>query len=1054
VSRPEETGVTSAVVWFGKPIRCGCRGVFVQGAPYDVCGDRSFLWQPLVSSNFACFTNTRRSTVFKVSLPHLLILRGAVVFVLRIQMLGGSVMLSWIDDENRGVAHIKTPYAGNAGLMDQKATCCRTAMAAKPEAYKWHVGLYCWSPGEREQLGMADSATGQNRKQVYLFAAGQTDGRASMRELLGGKGANLAEMSSLGLPVPAGFTITTEVCSVYYANGQELPQSLKVEVAAAMVRVGDAVGATFGDRENPLLVSVRSGGRASMPGMMDTILNLGLNDETVEGLTKRSGDERFAFDSYRRFIQMYSDVVLGVDHGVFEDILESFKNLNAVSLDTELEADEWKEIIGQYKEAVKGALGKPFPQDTDEQLWGAIGGVFGSWQTQRAQIYRRLHHIPDSWGTAVNVQAMVFGNMGETSATGVAFTRNPSTGVKEIYGEYLVNAQGEDVVAGIRTPQPLTELAREETGETLPSLEALMPDTFKDLTEIFGKLEAHYSDMQDIEFTIQEGKLFILQTRSGKRTTEAGLGIAVDMAEEGVITREEAVLRVDPSGLDHLLHPRIDSEAEKTVVTTGLPASPGAAAGQIVFTANEAEALKSQGHEVILVRVETSPEDIHGMHAATGILTARGGMTSHAAVVARGMGRPCVSGAGGMRIDVRAGTLRVGAKVFNKGDIITIDGSTGQVLEGRAKMRQPEMSGAFGKLMGWADGFRKLGVRANADNDRDAKQARDFGAEGIGLCRTEHMFFNEDRILAMREMICAQEETGRRAALARILPMQRSDFEELFEIMAGLPVTIRLLDPPLHEFLPHAEKEIVQVAEALGMEPEKLKARVNELDEFNPMLGFRGCRLAIRYPEITEMQARAIFEAAINAAKKTGEAMRPEVMIPLITYREEFDILAEVIRKTARAVEAETGATLTYDIGTMVELPRCALKADEIAEGELGAEFFSFGTNDLTQTCLGLSRDDAGPILQTYIEKKIFEIDPFVSIDVSGVGELVEIGTERGRRVKPGLKIGICGEHGGDSASVEFCQKAQLDYVSCSPFRVPVARLAAAQAAIRQSKET
>ncbi len=897
---------------------------------------------------------------------------------------------------------------------------------------------------------MADGGIEDISKQVYLFAAGQTDGQADLRELLGGKGANLAEMSNLGLPVPAGFTITTEVCTAYYANGQKLPDSLREEVAAAMARVGEAVGARFGDPDNPLLVSVRSGSRASMPGMMDTILNLGLNDATVAGLAKRSKDERFAFDSYRRFIQMYSDVVLGVDHGVFEDILESYKNLNAVSLDTELEAEDWKDIIQQYKEAVRRTLRTPFPQDTDEQLWGAIGGVFGSWHTQRAQTYRRLHHIPDSWGTAVNVQAMVFGNMGETSATGVAFTRNPSTGAKEIYGEYLVNAQGEDVVAGIRTPQPLTERAREEADETLPSLEALMPETFEDLKAIFGKLESHYRDMQDIEFTIQEGKLYMLQTRSGKRTAEASLSIAVDMAEEGIITREDAVMRVDPTGLDQLLHPRIDTDATKTVVTVGLPASPGAAVGEIVFTADEAEALKAQGQDVILVRVETSPEDIHGMHAATGILTARGGMTSHAAVVARGMGRPCVSGAGALRIDVQAGTMRVGAKVFQKGDVITIDGTTGQVLEGRAKMRQPELSGAFGKLMGWADEFRELGVRANSDNARDAKQARDFGAEGIGLCRTEHMFFEEDRILAMREMICAQDESGRRAALARILPMQRGDFEDLFEIMAGLPVTIRLLDPPLHEFLPHQDKEIEQVAAALSMEPDKLKARVNELDEFNPMLGFRGCRLAIRYPEITEMQARAIFEAAANVAEKTGQSVHPEVMIPLIIYRQEYDILAKVIRETARAVEVETGAPLTYDIGTMVELPRCALRADEIAAGDDGAEFFSFGTNDLTQTCLGLSRDDAGPILQTYLEQRIFEVDPFVSIDVSGVGELIEIATERGRRVKSGLKIGICGEHGGDPDSVAFCQKAQLDYVSCSPYRVPVARLSAAQAAIRQ----
>ncbi len=901
---------------------------------------------------------------------------------------------------------------------------------------------------------MANVAPEGSAKLVYLFAAGQTDGRADLRDLLGGKGANLAEMANLGLPVPAGFTITTEVCKAYYDNGEVLPEVLRGQVEDALAKVGKVVGMTFGDPANPLLLSVRSGARASMPGMMDTILNLGLNDATVEGLAKRSGDARFAYDSYRRFIQMYSDVVLGVDHGVFEDILENYKNLNGFSFDPELTADDWLDVIDQFKDAVQTDLKKPFPQDTSEQLWGAIAAVFGSWQTQRAKTYRRLQQISDDWGTAVNVQAMVFGNMGDTSATGVAFTRNPSTGAKEVYGEYLVNAQGEDVVAGIRTPQPLTEQARLEAGETLPSLEALMPETFKELLAVFDKLEKHYRDMQDIEFTIQVGKLFMLQTRSGKRTTEAGLTIAKDMAAEGLITREEAVLRVEPAGLDQLLHPRIDDEAEKVIVATGLPASPGAAAGEIVFFADEAEELGNKGRDVILVRMETSPEDIHGMHAAVGILTARGGMTSHAAVVARGMGRPCVSGAGSLRIDAQAGVMKVGAKTFKKGAFITIDGTTGQVLEGQAKMKQPELSGAFGQLMEWADEFRKLGVRANADNGRDARQALHFGAEGIGLCRTEHMFFEEDRILAMREMICSDTEAGRRKALAEILPMQRSDFEEMFEIMAGLPVTIRLLDPPLHEFLPHEEKETAQVAEALGIDVDKLKARVGELSEFNPMLGFRGCRLAIRYPEITEMQARAIFEAAVNVEKATGKPVRPEVMIPLVIYREEFDILANVIREAARAVEAETGHKLTYDIGTMVELPRCSLKADEIAEGELGAEFFSFGTNDLTQTCLGLSRDDAGPILQTYLERKIFEVDPFVSIDVSGVGELVEIGTERGRRVKPDLKIGICGEHGGDPDSVAFCEKAGLDYVSCSPFRVPVARLAAAQAVLRAKSKS
>ncbi|MEO1207777.1 MAG: pyruvate, phosphate dikinase, partial [Pseudomonadota bacterium] len=682
-------------------------------------------------------------------------------------------------------------------------------------------------------------------------------------------------------------------------------------------------------------------------------------------------------------------------------------------------------------------------------LWGAIGAVFGSWRNNRANTYRRLHDIPESWGTAVSVQAMVFGNLGETSATGVAFTRNPSTGVNEIYGEFLINAQGEDVVAGIRTPQSLTKKARVESGEKAMSLEEAMPETFQELCGVFQRLEAHYRDMQDIEFTIQDGKLWMLQTRSGKRTTEAGLNIAVAMAEEGVLTRDEAVLRVDPAGLDQLLHPMLDPDAEKIVLTRGLPASPGAAAGEIVFTADDAEAMKAKDVSVILVRTETSPEDIHGMHAAVGILTARGGMTSHAAVVARGMGRPCVSGAGAMRIDPKAGTLTIGAQTFQKGDVLTIDGTAGEVLEGRAKMRQPELSGAFGTLMGWADGARALGVRANADTPRDAQVARDFGAEGIGLCRTEHMFFDDARILAMREMICSETEKGRRAALAKILPMQRADFEDLFKIMAGQPVTIRLLDPPLHEFLPHEADELKSVAASLGISVQTLQARVTELSEFNPMLGFRGCRLAIRYPEITEMQARAIFEASINAAKETGEPVHAEVMIPLVIYRKEFDILAGVIRAAAAAVEAETGATLTYDIGTMVELPRCALLADDIARGDDGAAFFSFGTNDMTQTCLGLSRDDAGPILETYIEQGIFECDPFVSIDVAGVGELVRIGTEKGRGVKPDLKIGICGEHGGDPKSVTFCHESGLDYVSCSPFRVPVARLAAAQAALR-----
>ncbi|MGB3718416.1 MAG: pyruvate, phosphate dikinase [Proteobacteria bacterium] len=887
------------------------------------------------------------------------------------------------------------------------------------------------------------------RKWVYLFGAGRTDGSASMRDLLGGKGANLAEMASLGLPVPPGFTISTEVCTYYYENNRTFPKGLEEQVENALRFVGEAVGATFGDASNPLLVSVRSGARTSMPGMMDTILNLGLNDETVEGLAARSGDRRFAYDSYRRFIQMYSNVVLGVDHGVFEDILENHKNLNGFTNDTELAAEDWQEVIAAYKEAVERETGKPFPQDLNAQLWGAIGAVFGSWQNARAITYRRLHQIPDSWGTAVNVQAMVFGNMGETSATGVAFTRNPSTGEKEVYGEFLVNAQGEDVVAGIRTPQNISEKARLAAGDQAPSLEMLMPDIYNQLKEIFDRLEKHYRDMQDVEFTIQNGKLWMLQTRSGKRTARAALKIAVDLANEGIITREEAVMRIDASTLDQLLHPTIDPSAPKHVIARGLAASPGAASGEIVFNSDEAEALKAKGRDVVLVRVETSPEDIHGMHAAVGILTARGGMTSHAAVVARGMGRPCVCGAGALRIDAKAGEMIApGGKVYRAGDVITIDGSTGEVLEGKVRMREPELSGNFATLMSWADAVRRLRVRANADTPRDAEHARQFGAEGIGLCRTEHMFFETDRILAMREMICAEDEDGRRRALAKILPMQRADFESLFEIMAGLPVTIRLLDPPLHEFLPQEEREQNAVAQALGVPVSRLKARVAELHEFNPMLGFRGCRLAIRYPEITEMQARAIFEAAVNAAKKTGKPVIPEIMIPLVAYRKEFDLLRKVIVGVAEAVENETGTRLEYQIGTMVELPRSALRADEIAAGEDGAEFFSFGTNDLTQTCLGLSRDDAAPILENYLSARIFETDPFVSIDRDGVGELVRIGTERGRKVKPNLKIGICGEHGGDPASVAFCHEVGLDYVSCSPFRVPVARLAAAQAAI------
>ncbi|MFG1222848.1 pyruvate, phosphate dikinase [Xanthobacter autotrophicus DSM 597] len=883
-------------------------------------------------------------------------------------------------------------------------------------------------------------------KWVYTFGDGKAEGKADMKNLLGGKGANLAEMSNLGLPVPPGFTITTEVCTYYYAHGQTYPAELKGEVEAALAQVGQLTGKAFGDAANPLLVSVRSGARASMPGMMDTVLNLGLNDATVDAVA-RLADRRFAYDSYRRFITMYSDVVLGVDHHHFEEILEHYKLQHGHTLDTDLSADDWAALVEKYKAKVQAELGKPFPQDPHEQLWGAIGAVFSSWMNARAITYRRLHTIPESWGTAVNVQSMVFGNMGETSATGVAFTRNPSTGENALYGEFLVNAQGEDVVAGIRTPQDLTEKARVAAGSDKPSMENALPDAFKEFERISHVLENHYRDMQDLEFTVEKGKLWMLQTRSGKRTAKAALRIAVELAAEGLITEEEAVGRVDPAALDQLLHPAIDPKAERKVIATGLPASPGAAAGAIVFSADEAEAWKEQGRKVILVRVETSPEDIHGMHAAQGILTARGGMTSHAAVVARGMGKPCVSGAGALRIDNAAQTLTVNGQTFKKGDLITIDGGTGQVLAGEVAMLQPELSGEFATLMGWADKVRKLKVRANAETPADARMARSFGAEGIGLSRTEHMFFDAGRILAVREMILADDEAGRRSALAKLLPMQRDDFVELFEIMKGLPVTIRLLDPPLHEFLPHTAEETAEVAKSLGVDIERVERRYKELHEVNPMLGFRGCRIAIAFPEIAEMQARAIFEAAVIAAKSTGEMVVPEVMVPLIATKAEFDIVDKVIRDTAKAVEQETGATLTFQVGTMIELPRAALRAEEIAKG---AEFFSFGTNDLTQTCFGVSRDDAGTFLGPYVQKGILEVDPFVSIDVDGVGELVKIGVERGRKSRPDIKLGICGEHGGDPASVAFCHEVGLDYVSCSPFRVPIARLAAAQAALKK----
>jgi len=882
-------------------------------------------------------------------------------------------------------------------------------------------------------------------KWVYAFGGGRAEARANMRNLLGGKGAGLAEMAHLGLPVPPGFTITTELCTHFYQHGKTYPKDLKAQVEAALGEVGRITAKKFGDGENPLLVSVRSGARASMPGMMDTVLNLGLNDVTATALAEKSGDRRFALDSYRRFITMYSDVVLGIAHHHFEEILDDVKDRNGYALDTDLTADDLEQLVIRYKERVEEETGKPFPQDPHAQLWDAIGAVFGSWMNQRAITYRRLHNIPESWGTAVNVQAMVFGNMGETSATGVAFTRNPSTGEKKLYGEFLINAQGEDVVAGIRTPQEITEAARRASGSDKPSMEGALPEAFAELQRIHAKLERHYRDMQDLEFTVEQGKLWMLQTRSGKRTAQAALRIAVELAQEKLITKEEAVARIDPAALDQLLHPTIDPNAERKVIATGLPASPGAACGEIVFSSEAAETLKSQGHKVILVRVETSPEDIHGMHAAEGILTTRGGMTSHAAVVARGMGKPCVSGAGSLRVDYRAQTMTAGGTVLKKGDTLTIDGSTGQVLAGKVAMLQPALAGEFATVMQWADAFRKLKVRANADTPADARAAVKFGAEGIGLCRTEHMFFDEDRIRAVREMILAGDEKARRAALAKLLPMPRADFVDLFKIMGGLPVTIRLLDPPLHEFLPHSEKEIAEVAKAMGADPQKLADRARELHEFNPMLGFRGCRLAIAYPEIAEMQARAIFEAAVEAGRATGQPVAPEIMVPLIASKIELDIVKERIDAMAKTVAAETKSKIEYQVGTMIELPRAALMAGEIAET---AEFFSFGTNDLTQTAFGISRDDAASFLGIYTSKGILPADPFVSLDCDGVGELIRIATERGRKVRPKLKLGICGEHGGDPASVAFCHEVKLDYVSCSPFRVPIARLAAAQAAL------
>jgi len=879
-------------------------------------------------------------------------------------------------------------------------------------------------------------------KWVYSFGAGHNEGRADMRNLLGGKGANLAEMANIGLPVPPGFTLTTEVCTAFYANDHAYPAELKAQVREALHRIEAAVGLKFGDKHKPLLVSVRSGARVSMPGMMDTVLNLGLNDATVEGLAEMSGDSRFAWDSYRRFIQMYGGVVLGVDHHRFEDIIEHTKMEAGVTEDTALTSQDWHRVAHAYLEMIRSETGKPFPLDPEEQLWGAIGAVFGSWMNPRANTYRRLHDIPADWGTAVNVQAMVFGNMGNDCATGVCFTRDPSTGENIFYGEYLVNAQGEDVVAGIRTPQPMAE-AKAKPGET--SMEKAMPAAYAQLMDIRARLERHYKDMQDIEFTVQSGTLYMLQTRNGKRTAAASLRIAVDMANEGLIDHKEAVLRVNPASLDQLLHPTLDPKADRKLLAKGLPASPGAANGTVVFSADEAEARAAKGEAVILVRIETSPEDIHGMHAARGILTTRGGMTSHAAVVARGMGRPCVAGAGGISIDYGAQTLTAGGKLVRAGHTITLDGATGEVFIGSVAMIEPLMSDDFATLMAWADKTRRLKVRTNAETPLDAETAKKFGAEGIGLCRTEHMFFDPERIGAVRQMIMSGDERGRRAALAKLLPFQRKDFVDLFRIMAGMPVTIRLLDPPLHEFLPHADAELADVAEALGSDLESMRRRAAELAEANPMLGHRGCRLGITYPEIYEMQARAIFEGAIAIAKETGSAPVPEIMIPLVGVRKELEITRAQIEKVAAEVFAETGTTIDYSIGTMIELPRAAITAGSIAEV---ADFFSFGTNDLTQTTFGLSRDDAGKFLPAYVEAGILEKDPFVSLDVEGVGALVQMAAERGRAKKPGLKLGICGEHGGDPASIAFCEQVGLDYVSCSPYRVPVARLAAAQAAL------
>ena len=884
------------------------------------------------------------------------------------------------------------------------------------------------------------------KKYIFNFKSKVSNKINLSKNILGGKGANLSEMGRMGLPVPPGFTISTEVCELFYKNKRKINHKILGEIDKELKNIEKDTGKKFGDLNNPLLVSVRSGARVSMPGMMDTILNLGLNDETVHALANRTSNMRFAKDSYRRFIQMYSNVVLGVENYNFEELIENYKLTKGVLLDTELDQNDWDGLIKDFKNIVKKKTNQEFPQNVREQLFGAISAVFLSWESHRAKVYRKLNQIPSEWGTAVNVQSMVFGNMGNDCATGVVFTRNPSNGNHQIYGEYLINAQGEDVVAGTRTPQHITKKARIASNESLPSMEESMPIVYKELKKILHKLEKHYKDMQDVEFTVENKKLWMLQTRSGKRTAKSAVKIAVDMVKENLISKKEAVLRVEPNSLDTLLHPTLDEKSNIEIIAKGLPASPGAASGKVVFTSDDAERLNASMQNTILVRVETSPEDIHGMHAAKGILTARGGMTSHAAVVARGMGRPCVSGSSEIEIDYEKKLFKVQDREIKEGDLITIDGSTGRIILGEVKTVKPEISGEFSKLMNWADNYRKLKIRTNSETPLDSKTARDFGAEGIGLCRTEHMFFDEERILSVREMILSKTKDDRLLALSKLLPHQKKDFIDIFKIMNGLPVTVRLLDPPLHEFLPRTDKEIAEVASSLNIPIKELKVRITELHEQNPMLGHRGCRLGISFPEIYEMQCRAIFEALVQCKKQKVKSIIPEIMIPLVSTEAEIKIMKDLVIRTAKQVESEKKIKLNFLVGTMIELPRAAIKANDIAKH---AEFFSFGTNDLTQTTFGISRDDSGKFLNDYIENKIFDIDPFVSID-EGVGDLIEIASEKGRMQNKKIKLGICGEHGGDPKSIELCAKIGLNYVSCSPYRVPVARLAAAQAQLKK----